>query len=83
MLTKAYVLDLFERALKTAAQALVAFLGVGTGILDVDWRAALIATGVAAGMSVLTSLASLRTDGEGTASAVPNIVSRFVVGDHR
>lgn len=83
MLTKAYWLDLLERAVKTAAQALVAFLGVGTGLLDVDWRAALIATGVAAGMSVLTSLASLRTDGEGTASAVPNIVSRFVVGDHR
>ena len=55
-----------ERAIKTAAQALLAVLGVGlTGLLDVDWTAAGSAAGLAAILSVLTSIASAGATGGG------------------
>lgn len=48
-----------ERAVKTAAQAGLAFFVVGeTGVLDVDWTVAGSIAGAAAVASVLTSLAS-------------------------
>jgi len=47
-----------ERAIKTFAQALVAFLAVGTGLLDVDWVAAASVAGMAALLSLLTSIGS-------------------------
>lgn len=55
------------RAVKTMAQAIVAFIGAGTvGVLEVDWAQAL---GIAATMgilSLLTSLAGLPEVDEGT-----------------
>ncbi len=48
-----------ERAVKTFAQSLLAVLGVsGIGLLSVPWSTALSTAGMAAMLSVLTSVAS-------------------------
>lgn len=49
----------FERAVKTFAQASVAFLAAGvTGLIDVDWVQLGSVAGLAALVSVLTSVGS-------------------------
>ncbi|MFF7575831.1 holin [Streptomyces sp. NPDC008061] len=54
-----------ERAVRTAAQSLVAGLGLDTaGVLDVDWCQGLSLVGGAALLAVLTALATSAT-GEG------------------
>lgn len=59
MLTKAFLLATLERAAKTAAQTLAAMLVAdGTGLLDSQWVPRLSAAGMAALLSVLTSVAS-------------------------
>lgn len=51
-----------ERALKTFAQTVLATLGVGaTGLLHADWLGALDIGGMAAVLSVLTSMVTLTT----------------------
>ena len=56
--TKSFWAGTFERAVKTAAQSLIAVIGTGTlGILDVDWLTALSVAGLATVLSVLTSVA--------------------------
>ncbi|GAA4809677.1 holin [Tomitella cavernea] len=50
--------DTGERAVKTAVQALLALLAVGTTVLDLDWGNAAAVVGTAALVSVLTSLVS-------------------------
>lgn len=60
-----------ERAVKTAAQAGLAFFVVGeTGIADVDWATVGGVAAVAAVASVLTSLVSAPFGPEGTPSLV-------------
>lgn len=55
----------FERAVKTFAQALAALLVAdGTGLLDTAWGTALSVAGMAAVVSLLTSVGS-GTIGEG------------------
>ena len=56
--TRAFLKGAGERAVKTAAQTLVAVLTAGEviGILDVDWAGALGAAALAAVLSVLTSV---------------------------
>jgi len=55
-----------ERAIKTFAQALVAVgLTGATGLLNVDWPAALSAAGLAGVVSLLTSVASSQVSGDG------------------
>ncbi|KZL33234.1 MULTISPECIES: holin [Rhodococcus] len=67
---KTYLLDIAERATKTAAQSALATLGIGQlGWLDVDWQGVASVSGLAALMSVLTSIAS-GGFGRGTASLV-------------
>ena len=57
--TKQFWLGAAERAIKTIAQSLVAVLGVaGTGLLTVDWVAALSVAGAAGLASLLTSIGS-------------------------
>ena len=61
----------FERALKTFAQAALAFIVVGeTGVADVDWATIGGVGLVAAIASVLTSLVSAPFGPEGTPSVV-------------
>lgn len=59
MWTTGFWRETVERAIKTAAQAALAFFIVGeTGIADVDWATVGGVAAVAAIASVLTSLAS-------------------------
>ena len=71
--------DTAERAVKTFAQAVVALLTAGaTTILDVDWTQAASVGGLAALVSVLTSIASTGIGDHHTAAAL-----RGHVGRHR
>ena len=57
--SKEFVLGAAERALKTAAQTLIAAMSANqVGIMDFDWAGALSVTAFAAILSVLTSIAS-------------------------
>lgn len=46
------------RAVRTFAQAMVAYIGVGAAFSEVDWLKALSVSGVAFILSILTSLAT-------------------------
>ena len=70
MLSRAFLKDLAERAIKTAAQALLAVFVAGVTIMSVDWVDALAITGTAALVSALTSIASAGVGSKGTASLV-------------
>lgn len=71
MWTVGFYKGLVERAVKTAAQAAVAFFVVGeTGVADVDWATVGGVAVVAAIASALTSLASAPFGPEGTPSLV-------------
>lgn len=66
----AFAKDAIERAVKTFAQALLAYFGAGAvNVLTADWGEALAVAGTAAFLSVLTSLGSLKLGNSGTASA--------------
>lgn len=61
--SKAFWVDAGDRAVATAAQAAVALLTAGvTGILDVDWPQVGSIAGLAAAVSVLTSVAFRGSD---------------------
>ena len=65
MLKKKFWLAALERAVKTFAQAAVAIITAGdTGLLDVDWVQVASVSGLAAVVSVLTSVASGTSNGE-------------------
>ena len=65
MLSKAFLLAVIERAVKTFAQAAAALLTAsGIGLLDADWLQILSVAGMAAVVSVLTSVGTgAATDG--------------------
>ena len=66
MFTTAFWKASFERAVKTFAQSLVAVgLVEAGGLLDVGWKGALSAAGLAAVISVLTSVGSAGATGGG------------------
>lgn len=68
-----YVLDICERAVKTAAQSAIGVLGAGAvGVLDVDWANVGSVAGLAAVVSILTSVASSGF-GAGTPSLLDTI----------
>jgi hypothetical protein len=78
VLTAAFWKGATERAIKTAAQSLLAVLGVtGIGFGDVDWTASLSVAGVAALASVLTSIVN-----PGFTSGVPGGVAPVEDGDY-
>lgn len=65
----------FERAVKTAAQSMIAILAVGqTTILTVDWQSAVAVTATATVLSLLSSLASV-----GAGNYGPSLASETVV----
>ena len=66
MFTKAFAAAALERAVKTFAQTLAALLVAdGTGLLETAWVADLSVAGMAAVVSVLTSVASSRVGSDG------------------
>jgi hypothetical protein len=75
--TRDFLLDAAERALKTFVQSLLAVLTVQgvSSLLDVDWLQALSVAGLATVISVLTSLLSVKLGGNGTASATDAVVT--------
>jgi hypothetical protein len=61
MFTKSFVLQLLERAIKTFAQTVVALAGASQmDWLSLDWMQLAATAAIAAGLSVLTSIASDR-----------------------
>lgn len=75
MWNKSFWAALAERAVKTAAQSLLATIAVGyIGLLDVKWVAVLSTAGLATAISVLTSIISGIKDGN--PSAINAEVSR-------
>ncbi len=76
MNTTPYGTAVLERALKTFAQALLAVLGAGSfGLLDAPWLPALSTAGMAAVLSVLTSIAGagFGPDGPGLVERLPTV----------
>ncbi len=71
LFTATFWLDAFERAIKTAAQSALALIGVNvTDVASLNWQEMLITTGVATGLSVLTSIVSSGIGEPGTASVL-------------
>lgn len=72
MTTPAFWRGTVERALRTAAQTLIAVLGLdSTGVLDVAWTEGLALAGSAALLAVLTAIASA-----GVGPAGPGLTER-------
>jgi len=64
-----FIKDAVERAVKTAAQTLLAYFGADAfDVLNANWGNALSVAAGATVLSVLTSLLSLRLGNSGTAS---------------
>jgi hypothetical protein len=77
MWTRVFWKDAVERALKTAAQVFVTVLiAAGTDLLTTDWKAGLAAAGMAAVLSLLTSVGSEVVKPNGTASLVDLGIAR-------
>lgn len=55
---KKWAIAALIRAVRTFAQAMVAYIGVGAAFSEVDWLKALSVSGVAFVLSILTSLAT-------------------------
>lgn len=68
LLTRSFWLDTLERAIKTAAQSLLAAIVGTAAVTEFDWGVVLLTTGVATGASVLTSIISSGIGEPGTAS---------------
>ena len=74
MFTKIFLRQVAERAVKTFAQTFVALAGVSQmDWLSLDWAQLAVTSGIAAGLSVLTSIAS---DKIGPTDS-PSIVTTF------
>ena len=74
MWTRAFWLAVLERAVKTLAQTAAAMLiASGSGLLDADWITVASVAGMAAVVSVLTSIGSgAATDGS------PSLTSEYL-----
>lgn len=65
---KKFIIDLLERALKTAAQSAIAAIGTSTFIEGANWFHVLSVVAMSTLLSVLTSIASHNFGEKGTAS---------------
>lgn len=71
MFTKSFLKQLAERAIKTFAQTIVALAGASQmDWLKLDWQHLLATAAIAAGLSILTSIASDEIGPKGTPSLV-------------
>jgi hypothetical protein len=71
LFTATFWLDAGERAIKTAAQTVLALVGVNvTDVASLNWQEMAITTGVATGLSILTSIVSSGIGEPGTASVL-------------
>jgi hypothetical protein len=71
LLTGSFWLDTLERAIKTAAQTMLALVGVNvTDVASLNWQEMAITTAVSTGLSVLTSIVSSGIGEPGTASVM-------------
>lgn len=78
-----FLKDLIERAVKTAAQSLLAYFTAGAvDVVTADWGEALTIAGTATLISVLTSLLSLKLGNSGTASMTHAVVLADDPGKH-
>ena len=76
MRTRQFWADLGERVIATAAQSLVALLGVSEiGILDVDWAQAASVAGLAALLSALKAIAATRIGDPDSAALLPKEIT--------
>ena len=75
MWTKTFALAVLERAVKTFAQSAAALLvAAGTGLLDADWVQIASVSGMAAVVSVLTSVGTgAVTDGSPSVGSVETV----------
>jgi len=73
MFTRAFLYALLERAVKTFAQTAAAMLvAADSGLLDADWITVVSVAGMAAVVSVLTSV------GSGAATGTPSLASEVL-----
>jgi hypothetical protein len=70
MLSRAYVYDVIERAIKTGAQTASGVVVVGLSIGAVDWAELASITGVAVLASLLSSVASRGLGGDTNTASV-------------
>jgi hypothetical protein len=69
LFTATFWLDAGERAIKTAAQTMLALVGVNvTDVASLNWQEMAITTAVSTGLSVLTSIVSSGIGEPGSAS---------------
>lgn len=74
MFTRTFLKDTAERAIKTAAQALLAVLLVGTPLWQIAWGEALGIAATATVVSILTSVVSGGLGNRGTASMTSSVL---------
>jgi hypothetical protein len=75
-MSRDFLLDAGERALKAFAYSLLAYLGTGAlDVLHADWTGGLSVSLGATVLSVLGSIASLKLGSSGTASATNAVVT--------
>ena len=80
--SKAFWAAAGERSIKTAAQTAVSLLVVGaTGVLDADWQAVASASGLAAVVSLLTSIGSDAATGDGPSLTGAEVIDAARPGD--
>lgn len=71
-----------ERAIKTVAQAAVAFLGAGaTGLFEVDWASLASVSLLAGVVSLLTSVAGGAANGNPSYVKSERVKQKPVIGD--
>ena len=70
MRTSKFWKDAFERAVKTFAQSAIAILALSAGLFDASWGAIISTGGLAAVISLLTSITSSGVGSSESASLV-------------
>lgn len=69
MFTQTFWKSAIERAIRTFCQTLVAVVGAAQfDWMSADWQSLLVTSGIAAGLSVLTSVAGVNVGEKGSAS---------------